>query len=93
MRYNVGDRVVVRENLRGAVRRDITPGVNSEMESLEGRVCTISFVYENSAGWVRYYLKEDEEEYVWCSEFFEPVEPIEFETASGDELINLIGGE
>lgn len=66
MKYKVGDKVRVREDLKHGM--DIMFGVSKEMEALAGKTVTISEVYSD-----RYYIKEDGRNicYSWSDEMFE----------------------
>lgn len=81
MKYKVGDKVRIREDL-------VTGGnycgtiVVSDMIDMCGSVATIERVYEELSG---YYIEEDTKSYLWTDEMFEPVE----EELTAEEAIKI----
>ena len=86
-KYNVGDRVTIRRDLKHDARYD---GLfcNSDMEKLCGKQMTISRVLHGGDG-VRddYKLLEDDMGWIWCNAMFEDdaaesVDPISLDISS-----------
>ncbi len=73
MKFKVGDKVRVREDLTLKVYG--SERVTEEMLELKGRVCTIIKVAKTY-----YYLQEDEGGFYWTDEMLEPVEVETYET-------------
>lgn len=75
MKYKVGDKVRIREDL---VMGENYGGsvVVDDMTDMGGSVVTIERV-----GYFGYYIEEDPDEYCWTDEMFEPVEEMSAEEA------------
>lgn len=69
MKYKVGDKVRIREDLVTGGNYGGSVAVD-DMTDMGGRVVTIERVGEVHG----YYIKEDPDEYCWTDEMFEPVE-------------------
>lgn len=70
MKYNVGDKVRIREDLVMGGNYGCSIAVN-DMVDMGGSVATIERVYEELSS---YYIEEDTKSYLWTDEMFEPVE-------------------
>lgn len=70
MKYKVGDKVRVREDL---LKEECYDGcyVNPVIGEFAGRVVTISFIIDSTN---QYKIKEDNEAWFWAEEMFEPLE-------------------
>lgn len=79
MGFNVGDEVKVRSNLY--VGMNSKWGVVSDMIKLAGKTCHIGKIYDND----EYRLLEDEGNYNWSEEMFEPIE----KTLHPSQIVNL----
>lgn len=71
MRYKIGDKVRVREDLVVNKSYGIDTFVDN-MEKLKGKVVTISDITSRTKG--EYHIKEDREKYFWTAEMLEPAE-------------------
>lgn len=78
MKYKVGDKVRIREDLVMGVYYGCAIVVD-DMKDMGGSVVTIERVCGNG-----YYIEEDPDEYCWTDEMFEPVEEM-----SAEEAISL----
>lgn len=76
MKYKVGDKVRIREDLVTGGNYGGCVAVD-DMTDMCGRVVTIERVGEVHG----YYIKEDPDEYCWTDEMFEPVEEMSAEEA------------
>lgn len=70
MKYNVGDKVRIREDLVMGWNYGCSIAVN-DMVDMGGSVAIIERVYEELSS---YYIEEDTKSYLWTDEMFEPVE-------------------
>lgn len=71
MKYKVGDKVRIREDLVTGGSYGGSVAVD-DMTDMGGSVVTIE-----SVGSIGYYIEEDPDEYCWTDEMFEPVEEME----------------
>lgn len=76
MKYKVGDKVRIREDLVTGENYGGSVAVD-DMTDMGGSVVTIERVGEVHG----YYIKEDPDEYCWTDEMFEPVEEMSVEEA------------
>lgn len=88
MKYKVGDKVRIREDLVSGENYGVAIAVNN-MTDMGGSVVTIeSFVTtgrdDKALG---YYIEEDPKSYLWTDEMFEPVE----EELTAEEAIRALG--
>lgn len=75
MRYKVGDKVRIREDLVTGGNYGGSVAVD-DMTDMGGSVVTIE-----SVGSIGYYIEEDPDGYCWTDEMFEPVEEMSVEEA------------
>lgn len=68
MKYSIGDKVRVREDLVVNKSYGIDTFVDN-MEKFKGKVVTISDITSRTKG--EYHIKEDREKYFWTAEMFE----------------------
>lgn len=68
MKYKVGDKVKVRENLE-VDKRYGTEEFIEEMEEYKGKIVTIDTVNEDD-----YYIEEDKQSWLWTEEMLEDIE-------------------
>jgi hypothetical protein len=80
MKYKVGDKVRIREDLVMGVDYGCAIVVD-DMKDMGGSVVTIERVCGNG-----YYIEEDPDEYCWTDEMFEPVE----EELTAEEAIKVL---
>lgn len=80
MKYKVGDKVRIREDLVMGGSYGCSVAVD-DMTDMAGSVVTIE-----SVGSIGYYIEEDPDGYCWTDEMFEPVEEM-----SAEESIKLFG--
>lgn len=80
MKYKVGDKVRIREDLVMGVDCGCAIVVD-DMKDMGGSVVTIERVCGNG-----YYIEEDPDEYCWTDEMFEPVE----EELTAEEAIKVL---
>ena len=87
MKYKVGDKVKVREDLE-VDKRYGTEEFIEEMEEYKGKIVTIDTVNEDD-----YYIEEDKQSWSWTEEMLEDVEEentISEEMTIGQVIDNLI---
>ena len=86
MKYKVGDKVRIREDL---VMGENYGGsvVVDDMTDMGGSVVTIERV-----GYFGYYIEEDTDEYCWTDEMFEPVEEMEMSVEEAIKAFTEICG-
>ena len=70
MKYKIGDKVKVREDLVVHKSYGIDTFVE-DMEKFKGKVVTISDIFSETDG--EYHIEEDKEDYYWTDEMFETV--------------------
>lgn len=83
MKYKVGDKVRIREDLVMGENYGDSVAVD-DMVDMAGSVVTIERFGEVHG----YYIKEDPDDYCWTDEMFEPVE----EELTAEEAIRILGG-
>jgi len=82
----VGEKYRIRRNLRDIRVTSRTPGINSDMELLEGEGVTVTSACVVNNSWFR--VKENE--WSWHCEWFEPIEPeVEYNPIDEGELIDI----
>lgn len=81
MKYKVGDKVKVREDLEVDIRHG-TEEFIEEMEEYKGKIVTIDTVNEDD-----YYIEEDKQSWAWTEEMLEDVEE---EMTIGQVIDNLM---
>lgn len=84
MKYKVGDKVRIREDLVSGENYGVAIAIN-RMTDMGGSVVTIERV-----GNLGYYIKEDPDEYCWTDEMFEPVEEMEMSAIEALEILSEI---
>lgn len=85
MRFYKGKKVRVKNNLRNI--EDFRGGLTPSMEELEGKIVTITNVYDNKA-----HIKEDDDGYVWDLRAFEELSFNKGDIKEGD-IITLRNGD
>ena len=78
-KYNVGDKVVISQNIIGDYNCPKTDCyINSTMTTYKGRVATIKDIarYESDTPARRYYLDIDSGEWHWTYTMFQPLKPL-----------------
>lgn len=75
MKYNIRDKVRVREDLEIGKKYGNCCFVES-MGKLRGKVAEIDKVFGGQGSSIWYCIKEDEYKYSWAEEMLEPVEPV-----------------
>lgn len=76
MPWNVGDKVLIRRNLRKETLVEDRVGLGGEMERYEGQAATISRVRMRGYGDEAYQIcdiEEDNGRFVWSEDCFEPI--------------------
>lgn len=87
-KYEVGDKVIIREYLTDGYRSDYVTFVDA-MEKYRKKIATISRNYLSDDGLERYRIEEDGGDWVWARDFFDPANEIFIE----DNVVLLRNGQ
>ena len=86
--FNVGDKVNIREGLQlGEFYGDCMYVIG--MLQYEGKVATVTEVFDSETGCPNYSLDIDKGKWFWDSEMIEPVEEVEHKTCSEEDSVRL----
>lgn len=86
--FNVGDKVSIREGLQlGEFYGDCM--YVSDMLQYEGKIATVTEVFDSETGCPNYSLDIDKGKWFWDSEMIEPVEEVEHTTCNEKDSTRL----
>lgn len=86
--FNVGDKVSIREGLQlGEFYGDCMYVI--DMLQYEGKVATVTEVFDSETGCPNYSLDIDKGKWFWDSEMIEPVEEVEHKTCNEKDSTRL----